>query len=113
MDYRTMFDDKYIGAWNLLGADVVVEISEVQPQILKTDRGEVRKPILSFVGKDKGMVCNKTNSRCIAALYGNDTAKWIGKLITLYPTTTSVGGKVVDCIRVRPEIPEGKRAKKS
>lgn len=49
----------------------------------------------------RGMVLNRTNLKRIIGLHGNDTDKWIGKAITLYPTQTTFGGKEVACIRVR------------
>lgn len=104
-DYRTMFDRDYIGAWDL-PRDATVTIVKVEPRKLKSQRGENTKPILFFDGKDKAMVCNKTNAKTIAGLYGNDTRKWIGQKITLYATTTSAGGETVECIRVRPTAPK-------
>jgi hypothetical protein len=54
---------------------------------------------------------NKTNAKTIARLYGNNPGAWTGKLITLYPATTSVGGEDMDCIRVRNETPKRAAAK--
>ena len=49
------------------------------------------------------------NARVIAGLYGGfDSESWLGKKITLYPTTTTFGSQTVDCIRIRPLIPKGK-----
>ena len=70
-----------------------------------------KKPILRFAGKKLPMVCAKTNAKTIAAMFGNDTKNWIGKRIQLYSTTTQVGGQEKDCIRVRPTIPEERKAK--
>lgn len=46
--------------------------------------------------------CSKTNARIIAETLGSDTAKWVGKSISLdlYKTRTSEG-KLVDAINVR------------
>jgi hypothetical protein len=109
-DYRAMFDRDYIGAWDLPG-DVVVTISAVEAGTIKGDKGRTsRKPIIRFKGKEKALLGNKTNCKIIARLYGTDTDKWIGKDITLFPTTTEMGGETVDCIRVRPQAP-ARRAK--
>jgi hypothetical protein len=105
MDYRAMFDREYIGAWDLQGKDVTVQIAKVEARKLKSQRGEDKKPVLWFAGKEKAFVCNKTNAKTIAAMLGNDTEAWIGKKITIYPTTTTAGGETVDCIRVRLRAP--------
>jgi len=105
MDYRTMFDSDYLGAWDL-PRDVTVTIATVKAGELTGEKGRTaKKPIITFVGKRKGMAANKTNCRIIAAMYGTNTREWIGKRITLYATTTEFGGKSVDCIRVRPQVP--------
>jgi hypothetical protein len=104
-DYRTMFDRDYIGAWDLKG-DVTVTITSVEAKQLTAQGGRTsKKPIIHFDGKEKGFACNKTNAKTIAAMYGNDTAAWSGKRITIYPTQTQMGGETVDCIRVRNVVP--------
>lgn len=109
MDYRTMFDPgEYLGAWDLKGRDVDVTIVKVEARTLKNKQGSNRKPVIFVKGSDRGVVINKTNGKTIAAIYGKDTTKWVGKRITLYATTTSAGGETVDCIRVRPEPPKAK-----
>lgn len=59
------------------------------------------KIVLAFVGKDKELPLNKTNSRIIAATLGDDEKKWAGSEIELFPGKTSFQGKIVDCVNVR------------
>jgi len=107
-DYRTLFDRDYIGAWDLPG-DVTVVITDVKAgEIVGQNGRKAKKPIVRFEGKEKALLCNKTNAKTIAGLYGNDTAAWIGKKVTLYPTQTQMGGETMDCIRVRQTIPTGR-----
>ena len=107
-DYRSMFDRDYLGAWDL-PHDVTVTISKVEARKLKNGSSKANsKPVLFFQGKEKGMACNKTNGKTIAAMYGPDIEKWIGKRVTLYATTTTFGSDTVECIRVRPAVPTGK-----
>jgi hypothetical protein len=107
-DYRRMFDDKeHLYAFDLEGREVTVQIEKVFPGVLKGDKGrESKKPMVKFVGKDKKLALNKTNGKTIAKLYGKETDEWAGKLITIYPTTTEFGGETVDCIRVKPTVPQ-------
>jgi len=106
-----MFDGKYLGAWNLVDAkgakrDVTVQIDSVRAEKITMEGGvQNKKPLIAFRGKELPMVCCKTNAKTIATMYGPDTSKWVGRWITLYPTTTQVGGAEKDCIRVRPQPP--------
>jgi hypothetical protein len=107
-DWRSMFDRDYIGAWDLpKGVDVPVVIERVKAGELTAPGGrKTRKPLVFFKGKEKGLALNKTNSKLIAGMYGNDTAKWVGKPIAIYATQTQFGGDTVECIRVRPTPPK-------
>jgi hypothetical protein len=107
-DVRQMFDSNYIGAWDLQGKDATVTIARVTPgELAKAGTSKKDKaPIIYFEGKDKGLVLNKTNMKIIAGIYGSFKVKeWIGKPITIYPTTCQFGPNTVDCIRVRPSAP--------
>lgn len=112
MDVRKLFDKAYIYAYDLEGKDVTVTIERVTGGTLVGTGGKSnKKPVLFFKGTEKGLAVNITNARVIAALYGGfDSESWIGKRITLYPTTTTFGAQTVDCIRIRPTIPKGKTA---
>ena len=68
------------------------------------------KLIIGFRGKDKQLVCNKTNGARIAELLGNDYDNWVGGEIELFATKVDFSGKRVDAIRVHlPETPGGMR----
>lgn len=107
VDYRTMLDKEHLGAWDLHG-DATVTIDRVEAGTLGRDNKKSRKPILFFRESKtgKGMACNVTNCKTIAAMYGTDVRQWVGKAITLYPTKTQFGSEQVDCIRVRPTVPK-------
>lgn len=107
-DYRTFFDKEHLGAWDLGGRDVIVVIEAVRAGKVGHGEKQSKKPILKFRGKEKTLACNVTNARTIAQLYGNDTREWVGKAITIFPTTTSFGRETVDCVRIRPQAPRGK-----
>ena len=61
-----------------------------------------KRPVCKFVGKEKALILNKTNTRAIGDLYGSETDGWHGKKIVLYPTTTQYGDRDMAAIRVRP-----------
>jgi hypothetical protein len=105
-DYRAFFDSKVLRSWHLPeGKDVVVTIESIA-QLDSTHSGQPKSQLLMrFRKAELPMACNKTNCATIAAMYGNDPTKWVGKRIALYATTTRFGGAMVDCIRVRPTPP--------
>lgn len=108
-DYRRMYDDKeHLYAYDLpAGKDVIVQIERCTGGEVTGERGKKnKKPIVSFVGEKKKLALNKTNGKTIAKLYGTDTDNWKGKWIKLFATTTEFGGETVDCIRVRPHVPD-------
>ena len=111
-DYRTMFDKDFIGAWSLPeGKDVTVTITKVTGgQLTGVGGRKTRKPVIYMQGTDKGMALNATNSKTIAAMYGNYVEEWAGKRITLFKTMTTFGSEQMECIRIRPRIPTTKGA---
>lgn len=93
--------NKSLKAEDLKGHTVKVTIDKYE--VAKFDNGN--KVILSFSGKEKTLVVNKTNAMIIQSAYGADTDGWVGKIIEIYPDKTTFGGKLVDCIRVRIPAP--------
>ena len=112
LDVRSLFDKAYLYSFDLQGQDVTVVIAKVTQGTLVGTKGEkTKKPVLFFKGKTKGLALNITNVRTIGAIYGGfDVANWIGKAITLYPTTCQFGPDTKECIRIRPTKP-GSNAK--
>ena len=92
---------KSLKAEDLKGHTVKVTIAGTS--VKDFDNG--KKIILSFEGKEKGLVVNKTNATIIASAYGGDTNGWHGKQLEIYPDKTMFGADLVDCIRVRIPTP--------
>lgn len=107
--FQQLYDRDYLGSWDIPeNKDVTVTIENVKGGELTAMGGKKsKKPIISFVGKEKKFICNKTNAKAIAGMYGNHVEKWAGKRISLYVSTTrdpSTGGDI-PCLRVRPQAP--------
>jgi len=99
-----VFTGKSLKASDLQGRDVTLTISDVQ--VVEFDDGP--KLEISFDGTGRTFICNKTNAGLIAEHHGMVYTDWPGKAITIYPTRTDFGGKMVPCIRVRaPEEIQG------
>jgi hypothetical protein len=92
---------KGLKADDLKGRSHLLKISDVR--IHKFDEGE--KLVLSFQGREKELVLNKTNAQMIASKHGEDYDRWSGCEIEVYPDKTQFNGALVDCIRVRFPIP--------
>ena len=101
MNINDAFPSQYVKAADLAGKQVTVVMSEVT----MAELGDERKPVVFFVDKEKGLVLNKTNALEIASAYGDDTEKWAGNLILMYPAKTLFQGRQVDCIRVSTAVP--------
>jgi hypothetical protein len=112
-DVRSMYDKEYLYAYDLDGADVTVCIERVKPgELVGTGGKKSKKPVVFFRGKTKGLALCITNTKTIGTMYGSfRAADWVGKWVTLYPTTTQFGGENRECIRIRPVIPKAKQQK--
>lgn len=93
-----VFSGTYLTARDLNGAEPVVTIESVELKELK----DGKKLDIGFVGKQKHLLANKTNSKRIAYMFGDETDVWIGKKVQLYTEMVDFQGNVVEAIRVRP-----------
>lgn len=111
--WKSMVDREFMYAFDLQGKDVTVTIERVVGGELTGPGGKKSKKPLAYFKESKSgkpLALNATNCKAIAGMYGNDTDGWLGKRVTLFPTTTQMGGDTVECIRVRPGVPkESKR----
>ena len=98
-----LFPSKWLACDDLGGKDSTVEIKKVRQEMLHMpDNSEEPGLIVAFKGAKKEFICNVTNGNTIAGHHGQEATEWIGKKVTLYPTTCrGKGGETVDCIRVR------------
>jgi len=92
-----VFGGGFLKAEDLKGASPRVKISRVEIK----DFDDGKKLIIHFEGKDKALVCNKTNASIIEEVLGSaDTDDWEGKRITLTTKKVEFQGKLVPAIRV-------------
>ena len=81
----------WLKADELKGRTVTLEIESVEVVEFDNERGKERKLGLHLVGKDKGIIANRTNARNLIEAFGSDTDQWIGKKITAGPNSTPLG----------------------
>lgn len=99
MNIQSAFPSSYIKASDLQGKSVSI----LMDRVVMEEIGGDHKPVLYFIGKDRGLVLNKTNSSIIAEMHGWETENWNNRKITIYPARVEFQGKIVDAIRVKLE----------
>lgn len=108
MDYRAAFKGEYIKAVELeMGREVTMRIAAWRIVKLENEKGVSDRLTLWFDATERGMVVNRTNAECIAAMFGAEMDGWIGKRITIYrDPTVRLGKETVDGLRLRgsPDI---------
>lgn len=96
MRISSAFPSTYLKAADLQGRRVKVTMQHVAME----DIGGELKPILYFLGKEKGLVLNKTNANTIVHAYGDSTEDWNGAQIELYEAMVEFQGRQVQAIRI-------------
>ncbi len=103
--WKRLMNPDYIGAyWLPEGEDVTVVIDYVVREMITGTGGKKEECTVAHLKGVKPFILNATNSKTIAKLYGPYIEDWAGKRITLYASTTKMGGDTVECLRVRPQV---------
>jgi hypothetical protein len=103
-----MFDSKYIKASTLADLKASgrlpmrVTISHVtQENIGSDDEQKKTKPVVYFVGKEKGMVLNRTNADRLTDIAGSDdTDNWCDLIVGLTIEKDRYKNDLIDCLRI-------------
>jgi hypothetical protein len=101
MNINDMYPSKYIKSDDLGGAAVDVVVMAV---VMEEVGDKEFKPVMRFMGKDKGMVLNKTNALNCASTWGDDTNLWQGKHATLMAQPVMFQGKQVMGLTILPKV---------
>jgi hypothetical protein len=98
-----VFPSKYLKAADLKGKPHTVTIESAPYVTLNgLDGNETKKIVLHFKNAQKTLPLNATNFDAVCDATGfPDTEDWPGQRIELYPSRTTMGGKALDCIRIR------------
>ena len=72
-------------AKDFIGKNLKVKIERVDTVTYPADENkpEQTKAVLYFVGKEKRLVLNGTNTETLCNAYGNDSDGWLGKEVAL------------------------------
>jgi hypothetical protein len=105
--YDQLFPGRFLKAGDLAGKDRTLTIADVIVEAMPTDDGGTKvRGIVSFKETERQLALNRTNGESLKAMFGKAIKDWIGKRVTIYPTTDRFGAEQVDAIRVRgsPDI---------
>lgn len=104
MKISDAFPSKYLKADDLGNARVPLTIKMV---VIEDIADKEYKPVMHFMGKDKGMVLNKTNAGLCAAVWGDETDMWQGKQLDLYAQPVMFQGRQVMGLALAPKLGAG------
>lgn len=95
-DWDELYPGRFVKVGELKGKNVTLRIADVDLEELGMDADKKTKGVISFEKTPKKLALNKTNGLCIREMFGKKLSDWIGKRITLFPSTWN--GE--DCIRI-------------
>jgi len=104
-DARKFLGGKWLKSEDLggIGKSTIVTIADVtEGEVQDEKKGTKRGWVLAFVGKDKALFCNTTNTNQMIDLFGDDTDAWFDKHIKLICVRVDFAGKKVPAIRIEP-----------
>lgn len=100
-DYREFFPSKYLKEADLKGRAHKLTIDRVE----RGDEKVSGKPVIYFVGKEKGMVANATNCGAVADAAGTPKIEeWGGTEVEVYPDVVQYNNQSTPCIRIRKPV---------
>ena len=113
--WRTFLDSEVVRYVDIMDkGDLTVRIKAVKKgKVAGAGGKQSAKAMLTFEGAEKPLGAGTAVLSVIGQLYGNDTRKWPGKLITIYgDPTVKFGADTVGGVRVRPVAPKEPEQKK-
>ena len=102
MNVNEFVQSAYLKGYDLLGKTVNVTIRELTVETVGAPGQQEQKPVLWFEGKERGLICNKTNLVAVARLYGPEMDAWAGQRISLHPENVRAFGAEHLVIRIGP-----------
>lgn len=113
MKLSEAFPSNFLKADDLGGKNITVEIEDVTFEEIGQGRDKENKIIVSFKGKDKKLIANKTNCNTIAKITGSDdTSDWPGHRIILTSREVDFQGTPTLAIRVSLNKPVSTQAQR-
>ena len=108
--WKKLTNPSYLGAYDFQPSEErILTIKEVRQEEVKGSDGKSEECIVAYFTEGKPMILNVTNCKAIAKAYDtNFIEDWKGLNVTLYVTTVSAFGQVVEALRIKPIQPKAK-----
>lgn len=108
--WKKLVNPDYIGVYSLEeGKDMIVTIISVAREMVTSTNGKKEECTVAKLKGQKPMILNRTNCKTIQKLYGTPyIEEWANKTIQLFAATTKLAGDDVECLRIRPTVPNKK-----
>jgi hypothetical protein len=103
-EFEELYPSRFIRAVDLKGQELTVTIKGIRMEELTSKSGKRLKPILALHECAQELVLNRTNGEAIKAMFGRNTAAWIGRRVTVYPAPYE--GSVALRVKGSPDIEE-------
>lgn len=95
-----VYQSRWLKAEDLHGKTVRVKIANVEVETVRQRDGEQTPKIaVSFVGARKLLLCNPTQARALAGMFGDDTDGWIEHEIGLTPDRLANGKETIKVVK--------------
>lgn len=110
--WRKLYENKYLGAWDLWDAkagryrEVQARIDRVTQEEVVREGGERSSPLLLYLSGKKGpirtpMIVTKTSGKTLQGMFGPVYTEWVGKTITLYAKQKRTRDGKADVLTIR------------
>lgn len=111
--WKQLINPDYLGVYSLPdGNDMIVTIDKVVREMVTSTGGKKEECTVAYMIGQKPMILNRTNSKAIQSMYQTPYIEdWKGKQIQLYAAVTRLKGEDVECLRIRPTIPNAAKPK--
>ena len=86
-NFDSLYPGRFLKAGLFEGKQVTLTIKDVDLNELEGEDGKKLKAIVSFQETEMQLVTCKTNGLSIKAMFGNNLGDWVGKRVTLFPST--------------------------
>jgi hypothetical protein len=83
-----------------------LRIKAVTEELVGAGAEKEKKLVVWFTNDERGLVLNRVNNRTLRGAFGDDTARWIGRVIIIFPMMVEMRGKMVPGLRVRIPPPK-------
>jgi len=81
------YPGQFLKCADLQGQNITMTVQSVAMEKV----GDDEKPVIHFYETQQGFVVNKTNATLLVAAYGDESAAWVGRRVTLTTVQTNLG----------------------